>query len=252
MVISFRIVAAPEATDDAADLCVELFALFEEDCGSLSNNVPIPCIFLYGGEMTPSLATFTDCTLVELTLAGQDECFTVLMDRHLAVVRKRISATVRNATDVDDLVQEVLLKVWRHLSTFRSESSFRTWMTRVAINEAYQAYRQKRRQPAYSCDLAVLASPDESPLHSVVRDEASELVRRAIAGLPEKYRQVLILREIEQLSTEQAAQRMQSSIPAVKIRLFRGRVLLLAALSRSGIRGHRAKTVESGGAVYGV
>jgi RNA polymerase sigma-70 factor (ECF subfamily) len=202
--------------------------------------------------MTPSLATFTDCTLVELTLAGQDECFTVLMDRHLAVVRKRISAMVRNATDVDDLVQEVLLKVWRHLSTFRSESSFRTWMTSVAINEAYQAYRRERRQPVYSCDLAILASPDESPLHSVVRGEATEVVRRAIAGLPEKYRQVLILREIEQLSTEQTAQRMQSSIAAVKIRLFRARVLLLAALRRSGIRGHRTKPVGSGGAAFGV
>jgi len=202
--------------------------------------------------MTPSLATFTDCALVELALAGQDECFAVLVDRHVGVVRKRISAMVRNATDVDDLVQEALLKVWRHLSTFRSESSFRTWMTSVAINEAYQAYRRERRQPVYSCNLATLASPDESQLHSVVRDEAAGLVRRAIAGLPEKYRQVMILREIEQLSTEQTAQRMQSSIPAVKIRLFRARVLFLAALKRSGIRGHRAKSVGSGGAAFRV
>ncbi len=88
--------------------------------------------------MTP-LAAHEDCTLVKLALAGQVECFSVLMDRHLAVVRRRIRSLVRNVADVDDLLQEVLLKVWRHLLTFRSESSFRTWTTRVAINEALQS-----------------------------------------------------------------------------------------------------------------
>jgi RNA polymerase sigma-70 factor (ECF subfamily) len=81
--------------------------------------------------MTPSIATFEDNTLIELTLAGQAECFTILMDRHLAAVKRHIGSTAPNATDVEDILQEVLLKVWRHLSTFRSESSFRTWMTRL-------------------------------------------------------------------------------------------------------------------------
>ncbi len=88
--------------------------------------------------MTPSLATSEDSTLIKLALAGQAECFAVLMDRHLVAVRRRICSMVGNASDADDLLQEVLLKVWRRLSTFRSESSFRTRMTRVAINEALQ------------------------------------------------------------------------------------------------------------------
>ena len=96
--------------------------------------------------MTPSLVTYEDCALVELALEGQVECFSVLMDRHLAVVRRRIRSMVRNAADADDLLQEVVLKVWKHLSTFRSESSFRTWMTRVAINEALQNCRRERRR----------------------------------------------------------------------------------------------------------
>jgi RNA polymerase sigma-70 factor (ECF subfamily) len=101
----------------------------------------------------------------------------------------------------------VLLKVWKHLSTFRSESSFRTWMTRVAINEALQNCRRERRQLAYqpSYDLDILASPGELPHHAVARIEAIQLVRRAVLGLPAKYRQVLILRDIEELSTKETA-----------------------------------------------
>ena len=92
--------------------------------------------------MAPPLATFEDSALIKMALAGQTECFTVLTNRHLPAVRRHIVSIVPNRTDADDLLQEVLLKVWLHLSTFRSESSFRTWMTRVAINEALQSFRQ--------------------------------------------------------------------------------------------------------------
>lgn len=86
--------------------------------------------------MTPPLASFEDSVLIKLALAGQSECFTVLMDRHIVSVKRCIGSMVRSAADAEDLVQDVVLKVWRHLSTFRPESSFRTWLTRVAINEA--------------------------------------------------------------------------------------------------------------------
>jgi RNA polymerase sigma-70 factor (ECF subfamily) len=182
--------------------------------------------------MTPSIATFEDSTLIKLALAGQTECFTVLMDRHLAAIKRRIGSTAPNATDADDILQEVLLKVWRHLSTFRSESSFRTWMTRVAMNEVLQSYRQKRRNPLCqaSGDLDGFASQVESPHQSFARLEATKTVRSAVAGLPAKYRQVLILRDIEELSAGETAESLQSTIPAVKTRLFRARHMLSEAL----------------------
>jgi RNA polymerase sigma-70 factor (ECF subfamily) len=184
---------------------------------------------------TSPLATFEDSTLIKLALAGQTECFSVLMDRHSAAVRRRIGSMVRNATDVEDLLQEVLLKVWCHLSTFRSESSFRTWMIRVAINEVLQSYRreQRWRWSQTPGDLDTLASPYESPLQSLARVEVTHAVRSAVVGLPAKYRQVLVLRDLEQLSIRETAQWLQSSIPAVKTRLFRARHMLLAALRRS-------------------
>ncbi len=185
--------------------------------------------------MATPLATFEDSALIKLALAGQTECFTVLANRHLPAVRRRIGSMVPNTTDVDDLFQEVLLKVWRHLSTFRSQSSFPTWMTRVAINEALQACRQQRSRPIFQAlgDRDIFASPSESPLQSLIRAETTQVVRKAVVGIPAKYRQVLILREFEELSVRQIAQSLRSSIGAVKTRLFRARLMLLAALRRS-------------------
>jgi DNA-directed RNA polymerase specialized sigma24 family protein len=112
--------------------------------------------------MNPPLASFKDTTLIELALAGHAECFSALMDRHLVVVRSRISSIVKNVTDRDDLLQEVMFKVW-------AESSFRTWMTRVAINEALQSHRKERRRPACQPfrDIDAFASLLESPFQSL-------------------------------------------------------------------------------------
>src|SRR6202162_4938771 len=139
--------------------------------------------------MAPPLATFEDSVLIKMALAGQTECFTVLTNRHLPAVRRRIGSLVRNTTDTDDLLQEVLLKVWRHLSTFRAESTFRTWMTRIAINEALQSYRREQRRPICQAfgDFDTFASPNESPLQSLTRAETTKVVRRAVVELPTKY-----------------------------------------------------------------
>jgi RNA polymerase sigma-70 factor (ECF subfamily) len=186
--------------------------------------------------MTPHLGAVEDSALIEMILAGQGECFTILMDRHLGAVKRRIRSMVRSAADVDDLIQEVLLKVWRHLSTFRSESSFRTWMIRVAINEALQAHRREQSRPPRTQelrDLDTFASPVESPYRSLARTEVIHTVRNAVMKLPPKYRQVLILRDIEQLNTLETAQSLQASIPLVKSRLLRARLMLSAGLQRS-------------------
>jgi RNA polymerase sigma-70 factor, ECF subfamily len=184
--------------------------------------------------MAPPLATFEDSALIQLALAGQTESFVVLTNRYLPAVRRRIGSIVPNRTDVDDLLQEVLLKVWRRLSTLRSESAFRTWITRVAINEALQSWRRERSRPICQelGDFDIFASHDESPLQALTRAETTQIVRNAVVELPAKYRQVLNLREFEELSLQEIAESLHSSIPAVKTRLFRARRMLLTALQR--------------------
>ena len=184
--------------------------------------------------MTSPLATYEDNTLIKMTLAGQPECFVVLMDRHLFAVKSMIRSMIGNRPDADDLIQEVLFKAWHRLSTFRSEASFRTWMTRVAINEVLQSYR---RQKYHACcdtpgDLDGFVSTYESPHQSLTRAEAFRTVHKAVGRLPEKYKQVLILHEFEQLSMRETARSLQASVPAVKSRLYRARILLSAALRR--------------------
>jgi RNA polymerase sigma-70 factor (ECF subfamily) len=181
------------------------------------------------------LATLADRTLIELSLAGQTECFDILVDRHKAPVRRRIASMVRNAADADDVLQEALVKVWRRLSTFRSESSFRTWMTRVAINEALQSYRREQHRPLCQSlgDLDVVDAKDESPLQSLVRVELIEAIRGAVARLRVKDKQVVMLRDLQQLSERETANCLNSSIPAVKTRLFRARLMLRAEFQQS-------------------
>jgi DNA-directed RNA polymerase specialized sigma24 family protein len=106
--------------------------------------------------------------LINLVLTGHAKCFEVLMDRYLAVVKGRIRGMTRSVSDADDIMQEVQLKIWRHLGSFRSGSSFRTWMTSVAINEARQFYRKAKRFPlVHDCnELPKRTSPSESLLQA--------------------------------------------------------------------------------------
>ena len=184
--------------------------------------------------MTGSIATFEDRALIEMTLAGQTDCFSALMDRHVAAVRSCIRSVVKNTTDVDDIVQDAFLKARLHLSTFRFEASFRSWITRVALNEALTHYRRQRRRQFYSAPANLEAFPSqlESPNQALARSEARLTVRTAISKLPRKYREILTLCDLEQLTARETAQRLKSSISLVKSRVFRARHMLSAALNR--------------------
>lgn len=184
--------------------------------------------------MVPLTATFEDSALIQRVLAGQRECFEVLINRHLPAVRARVRLMASNTGDVDDILQEILLKVWRHLSTFQSQSSFRTWITRVAVNEVLQSYRRRNSRPICQTigDFDALASPVESPFQALARAEMTQDVRNAMVELPAKYKEVLTLRLFDELSVLEIAQSANLSVPVVKTRLFRARMIL----QRSRIR----------------
>ena len=183
--------------------------------------------------MTQSPLTLKDDALVKLALAGQRECFSVLMERHAATVRNHISALVRNRSDLDDVVQDTFMKAWARLSTFRFEATFRTWLISIALNEAFALHR--RRKCRVSC--VVIPTLDRFPSHAgsphqaFARSETRTRVRTAISKLPAKYREVVVLCELEQLTARETARRMNASIPLVKTRLLRARHMLSAALN---------------------
>jgi RNA polymerase sigma-70 factor (ECF subfamily) len=183
---------------------------------------------------TGSVAFFSDHDLIRLTLEGQTDCFTALMDRHIGAIRRCIGFMLRGNGAAEDLAQEVVLKAWRFLSAFRAESSFRTWLTRVAINEVRQFQRRELRASSFQelSNPDALPSRDESPYEHFSRMQRTEAVLVVVKSLPARYREVVMLRELEELSIVEIAERLRCTVPTVKCRLFRGRSMLLAGVQK--------------------
>jgi RNA polymerase sigma-70 factor (ECF subfamily) len=187
-----------------------------------------------GADMISSLAACADTVLIQMAIAGRNDCFSLLMDRHLAAVKRRLRSMVPNEADLDDVVQEFLLKAWRHLATFRSECSLRTWMVRIAINEAFQLYRRGKYKRLCEPLDAKIALPEELADQRLFRAEATAAVRAAVAKLPRKYQEVVKLRDLCELGSEETAKRLSATVPAIKTRLFRARLMLSTELRKSG------------------
>jgi len=185
--------------------------------------------------MPTTMTKLDDTPLVQMALAGQSECFGELMHRHTKMVRARVMSIVPNSSDVDDVVQEVFFKAWRALPKFRGDSTLRTWLNSIATHEALMLWRRERRQRLYEtpeeCDTVEWHGDSADKM--VIRDEAARAIRGAIVKLPVKYREVVMLRDIEEVSEAATAQRLKSTLPAVKTRLHRGRLKLAAALRGS-------------------
>jgi RNA polymerase sigma factor (sigma-70 family) len=180
------------------------------------------------------LKSLADKLLIELTLAGRQECFSALMDRHMGCVRRRINGLIPSTSDAEDVAQEVQLKVWMHLSSFRSDSSFRTWTVRIAINECLQWHRgAKRRRQWDTEELDGLTASTESAFQAYAREEAANAVRKAIHQLPSKFRQIVVLRAVGGLTIKETAKSLNSSSHLIKMRLFRARRMLAKTLRQS-------------------
>jgi RNA polymerase sigma-70 factor (ECF subfamily) len=177
--------------------------------------------------------SLADKLLIELTLAGRQECFGALMDRHMDCVRRRINGLIPNTSDADDVAQEVQLKVWMNLSSFRSDSSVRTWMVRIAINESLQWHRSAKHRSQWDAELDGLTASTESAFQAYAREEAANAVRRAIHQLPSKFRQIVVLRDVGGLTIKEAAKSLNSSPQSIKTRLFRARRMLAKTLRQS-------------------
>jgi RNA polymerase sigma-70 factor (ECF subfamily) len=181
-----------------------------------------------------------DLALVQRVLAGEQRCFEPLVRRHERRVFRVALAVLGNVEDAEDAMQETFIKAFRHLEQFRGESRFTTWLTRIAVNEALQK-RQARRE---------LVSFDEShesekafprrfepwtadPEQLYGKQEIRRLVEAAIRELPPIYREALVLRDIEGLSAEEAAEALGIQVPALKSRLLRARLMLREILGAS-------------------
>ena len=190
---------------------------------------------------TPSNPEF-DATCIRRILAGEKHVFHELIRPCERPIYFLLLSLLGNETEAEDVAQETVLKVYLNLHLFRGESQFRTWVLSIARNEGLGRLRKlgNRREDSLEAATdeqsgdytpAILTSWREVPTEALERKELGQILRTAIAGLPEIYRNVVVLRDIEEMDGREAAGILNISEGAVKVRLHRGRALLQRALA---------------------
>lgn len=180
-----------------------------------------------------------DHQLVERVLGGDRRAFESLVRKHERRVFRVTVAVLGNAEDAEEAMQDTFVKAYRHLSQFRGDSRFTTWLTRIAVNEALQ--KRKARKNAISLDEVPEAEVKffphrsyqwhEDPEKLYGKQEIRKMVEDAIQSLPSIYRETFVLRDVEGLRAEEAAEILGLTLPAIKSRLLRARLLVREALA---------------------
>jgi RNA polymerase sigma-70 factor, ECF subfamily len=176
-----------------------------------------------------------DTELVAQAQCGKLEAFEELVRRHTQLIYRALIAILGDAADAQDALQDTLLSAFKHIDGFQGRSKFSTWLVSIARNAALQRLRSRRNTESLDQNDTAedrefrprqIAAWQENPEQSHSKAELRELVEKGLLRLPAKYRVIVILRDIEQLSTDDVARQLGLSVPAVKTRLLRGRLML--------------------------
>src|SRR5437762_6840534 len=177
----------------------------------------------------------TDIEIVRRIVAGETALFEIIMRRYNQRVYRAIRAIVRDEHEAEDAMQQAYVNAYAHLHQFAERSSFITWLTRIAINEALARVKPRALQLAGDIDETLmnkLESKTPDPEQQAAASEMRRVVENEIAALPPHYRAVLMLREVEGLSTAETAECLDLNEDAVKQRLHRARTMLRDNLYR--------------------
>jgi RNA polymerase sigma-70 factor (ECF subfamily) len=174
-----------------------------------------------------------DGEIVRRVRAGDRALFEILMRRHNQQIYRAARAIVKDESEVEDVMQQAYINAYTHLDQFEERSQFSTWLTRIAVNEAI-ARRQKRRTvlsmtenvDERGADAVEMTSSQPTPEHQAYARELQQVLEEAVDELPETYRAVFMLREIEGLSTSETGQGLGLGEEAVKTRLHRARAMI--------------------------
>ena len=178
-----------------------------------------------------------DAALVDELREGSERAFDYLVSLYQRPIYNFVFRLLEDPADAPDVTQEVFLKVFRNIGEFRGECSLKTWIYRIAVNEASNLRRwfSRHRRRELSLDdnnnghldvAATLADPQETAYERVLRQERMRVIGKALAQVKESFRIAVVLRDIEGLSYEEIAEVLQVSIGTVKSRILRGREAL--------------------------
>ena len=172
-----------------------------------------------------------DEALIQQVLAGNTALFELLMRRYNERVYRAARSIVRDEHETEDVMQQVYVNAFTHLSQFTGAARFSTWLTRIAVNEALARVRRQGRYDSFDEQRSKVEPfathhPADDPERQAFAQELRGLLERAIDSLPNGMREVFVLREVEGLSTLEVAECLDVSEDVVKTRLSRGRALL--------------------------
>jgi RNA polymerase sigma-70 factor (ECF subfamily) len=195
-------------------------------------------------ETTPPTAAPTDEQLVERARNKDFGAFEQLLDRYEDKIFRLAYRFVRNETEAKEVLQDTFLSIWRKLDTFKGDAQFGSWLYRVAANTALMRLRAQRRHPEVSTEELPVGYLDNygqlppagenwarRPDDELQSDELRRHIQSAVDQLPEIYRTVFLLRDVEGLSTEETGEILGISVPTVKTRLHRARIALRDTIS---------------------
>lgn len=191
-----------------------------------------------GDGWTPSL----DALLVERLKAGEEEAYETLLARFQQPIYNLCYRLVNDPADAADVVQEVFLKVFRSVDNFRGQSTLKTWIYRIAVNEAYNHRRwfSRHRKQEVGLDaedeasrpwLDSISDPARDPYELALNEERHQLIEISLREINSDFRAAVILRDLEDLSYEEIADVLQISLGTVKSRILRGRESLRRVLA---------------------
>jgi RNA polymerase sigma-70 factor (ECF subfamily) len=183
-----------------------------------------------------------ESTLVSQAREGDTAAFGELVRRYERKIFRLAQHVTQNREDAEDVLQETFMKAYEHLDQFKGDSKFYTWIVRIAVNQALMKLRRRKTDKTVSIDETIdtgedtvvreIAAWDENPEQQFSRDELGGILDTAVRSLEPLYRSVFVLRDIEELSTEETAEALGLSVPAVKSRLLRARLQLREKLTR--------------------
>lgn len=185
----------------------------------------------------------SDEEVVARVLAGQTAMFEIVMRRHNQLLYRVSRAILRNDGEAEDVMQDAYVRAYEHLAQFAGRAKFSTWLTRIAVHEALARQRRGNRNqelepmPERNGDpVDRLASLEPNPEQQASNSEIRRLLEEAVEKLPDAYRTIFVLRDVEEMSTTDAANILEITEENVKVRLHRARALLRKGLyARAGI-----------------
>jgi RNA polymerase sigma-70 factor (ECF subfamily) len=194
--------------------------------------LPLHFALAASGGSAGEIAPESDAALVGACQQGDREAFDLLVGRYQREIYRLCYRYVNHHEDANDLAQEAFLKAWRAIGRFRGDSSFSTWLYRIAVNACLN-HRALRRPPTQELPES-LPDPARGAEARALRDDEAERVRRAVSRLPDKQRATLILKIYHELTHEEVARVLGSTVGTAKSNLFQALVKLRRLLDERG------------------